>query len=243
MSIDVEREFNVITKALGGQRVSEIVGVAPPFDNADYLFPDARVIAELKCLDDDKMLDEGMIAKVSELYVAEMRAKRAPGIVFGTVTLTTQGFSDTYWRDVKDLYKAPLQRLVKKANEQIKSTRTHLQRNDHRGLLIVANNNHSALDPWHGWFAFNEILRQPLYRGINAALYFAANMPVIDPASGKEVSFWTEIRRPHLPSVDTGLLTALRIQWLRRLTELKGETQFWETTIGPEHLGVLSNKK
>jgi hypothetical protein len=243
MHIDVEKEFTDITSALGGSRVSDLVGTAPPFENADFIFTGHKVIAELKCLDEDKIVDERIILKASDLYSEELRGGRAPVVAWGTHQMTTQGFSASYTKKIIDLYKTPIQRQVKKANTQIKTTREKLNARDSAGLLIVANNSHSAIDPWHGWYILNELLKQELYSGINGAVYLTANQQIVHSESQRHVSVWAEIPRPHLPAINADFLSAMRGAWHQRLTVLMGETEFQEGKINLAQLAQLANRK
>lgn len=242
MQIDVESELTTAIAPMGGVHVSTLVGASPAFENADFIFQDQKVIAELKCLDVDKIIDEVNIEKASQIYLNELNQGKAPALVFGTVHLTTKGFSDECVRKIIKIYRDPIERFVKKANNQIKETAIHFDLVDFKGLLIVANNNHSALDPWHGWYILNEIFKQNIYSGINGAVYFSANQEVIDPKSGRPLNFWAEFRRSHIPSLDPGFLQTLRKAWHQHFTQLMGESTYHEMPIDSQQLAQLENK-
>jgi hypothetical protein len=108
--IEVEKAFDVVVGEIGGGRVSDRVGPSPPFDNADYVFDRCKVIVELKCLEEDKIKDAGMIEKASALYARELQSGRAPVVVFGQVRMTTEGFSDEFARQIFGLYQKPIQK-------------------------------------------------------------------------------------------------------------------------------------
>lgn len=55
--MEIAREFDALVKATGGKIIAEIVGKSPRFDNADYIFPEEKIVAELKCLREDKSGD------------------------------------------------------------------------------------------------------------------------------------------------------------------------------------------
>lgn len=243
MNIDVESEFASIVEMLGGKRVSDFVGSAPPFENADFIFPCFQIVVELKCLDENKIADENLIDKASRIYMEELQSGQVPAVVFGRVRMTTEGFSPEYTKKIINLYKAPINGQVKKANAQIKATREQLNIRNYAGLLMVANNRHSALDPWHGWFLLNELLKQRQFSGINGAIYLSANQKVVHTESGRDVNVWAEIRRPHLPAIDGSFLCALRVAWYDRLAMLIGKREFQEQEIDLVQLAQLENKK
>lgn len=75
--IQVEPTFNSFVKAYGGKLISEIVSRSPGFKNADYLFDETKIIAELKCLQkdffdkiivDSNNIDEIVIKNSKTLY-------------------------------------------------------------------------------------------------------------------------------------------------------------------------------
>ena len=116
---NVEDEFAEAISAIGGTRVTELLGRLPGHLNADFAFMADSVVAELKCLDKDQVNDEKIIEKASTLYSEELRAGEAPVVAFGEVRLTTEGFREEYVRKVAALYRIPIERVVKKAASQI----------------------------------------------------------------------------------------------------------------------------
>jgi hypothetical protein len=71
MNIDIEKEFDACVESIGGIKVSNMFEQPPQFDNADYLFSKHNVIAELKCLKDDKSADENTQKNLKEFYVSK----------------------------------------------------------------------------------------------------------------------------------------------------------------------------
>ncbi|ELV8657353.1 TPA: hypothetical protein RQJ75_004430 [Vibrio vulnificus] len=242
MLIDVEEELTLCVQAIGGRHVSDLVGHSPKFQNADYIFPEQKVVAELKSLDEDKILDERNIKKASELYLKDLNNNKAPVVVFGTVQLTTAGFSEELVEGIKKLYKDPIQRLVKKANKQIRETKSELEVSNYKGLMLIANNNHSALDPDHANQILEEIFRKPDYSSINSVVYFSAGQTSVDSA-GREFGIWIEKHREGLPQIESGFLCLLRDEWLQHYTKLKKENQHAVLKGNPEHLSNLTNKR
>lgn len=55
MRIDVEQQLSQCVQAIGDRLVPDLVGLSPSFDNADYLFDEFDVVAELKILAVDQM--------------------------------------------------------------------------------------------------------------------------------------------------------------------------------------------
>jgi hypothetical protein len=136
-----------------------------------------------------------------------------------------------------------VQSVVKKANAQIKATLDQLRADDYVGLLIVANNGHSALDPVHGAHLIGELLNQQTrYSGINGAVYLNADQQVVDPRSGREVSAWVEISRAHLPALSDAFLGALRHAWYRRVVLMRGLDGIVDLNVDVERFAELANR-
>lgn len=220
---NVEDELAAAITSIGGKRVTAVLGRAPGHKNADFFFPSACVISELKCLDEDKIVDQRIVEKASRLYVEELQSGRAPVVVFGTVRMTTEGFSESYKQKIGDLYRVPIERLARDADRQIEQTTQALKMEQSAGLFLLANNNHTALDPQHAWYIVNQILRQDKYSSINTAVVFSGNLGSALPDAPNRVDYWIEIQRPGMRSVDPQFLSSLREVWYARLAQILGE--------------------
>lgn len=221
---DVEEELATAIASIGGKRVTAILGRAPGHKNADFVFSSASVISELKCLDEDKIVDQRIIEKASRLYVEELQSGRAPVVVFGRARMTTEGFSESYKQKIGDLYRTPIERLARDADRQIERTIQALKMEQPAGLFLLANNNHTALDPQHAWYIVNQILGQDKYPSINTAVVFSGNLGAALPDTPNRVDYWIEIHRPRMRSVDPEFLSSLREAWHARLAQVLGES-------------------
>lgn len=102
--------------------------------NADYLFPDARVIAELKVLETEFTHTPQVLAKVKELF------RRYPDIDPDDRTQPLR-------TELIKVLRAPLQRIINKANRQIKETKLELGLLRWRGIIIIVNDGFRGLRP------------------------------------------------------------------------------------------------
>lgn len=241
-TFNVEDEFAAAISPVGGQRVTEVLGRVPGHENADFMFASAAVVAELKCLDEDKIADERIIEKASQLYVEELNSGRAPVVAFGTVRMSTKGFSEEYTRKVFDLYRVPIERQIKKADSQIAATTHALKMVKPAGLLLVANNNHTALDPWHAGYILNEILTKPQYTNINSAVLFSGNLAAAMPGGSKRVDYWVEINRDSKVPVDQTFLSAVRSAWHSHLERLFGCKAAYQGASDMQTLAKLESR-
>ena len=240
--MNIEDEIQVCIELLGGERVSKTFGESPSFQDADFIFKDYGIISELKSLEEDKISDDLNIEKFSKLYLKELEANNAAVIAFGAVNMSTKGFSEEFTRSVIDIYKRPIQRAIKKANRQIRETKLAFEQPKFQGLLIVANNNHSALDPWHANFILEELLSKSDYSSVNSAVYLNAGQPSFHPETGEEYGVWIEKHRNGLSQVSDDFLKEFRQAWFTHFTKIKGKEYHFELSANKNMLVTLENK-
>ena len=65
---DIERTFDSFVKSIGGTVLKEQIAGDPTFDNADYIFHDLQIVAELKCLENDKLNDPNYMNKIATAW-------------------------------------------------------------------------------------------------------------------------------------------------------------------------------
>ncbi|MDB5985167.1 MAG: hypothetical protein JWR16_220 [Nevskia sp.] len=240
--MNVEASLTQNIGAIGGVHVRSIVGDSPAFENADFLFGADSVVAELKSLDEDKILDEGVIQGASELYLQELPNDPTLPIIFGEVLTTTAGRSEAFARKIAALYEKPIKRMVEKANRQIKDTVAALNVPMARGLLIIANNRHSAIDPAHAHYLLQRVLRRQTYGSINAVVYMSAGQKVTLPGAQHPVDVFFELRRDRLPPVQPDFITKFREVWYRCLSQERGIDEYHEVQIDEGTLIQLENR-
>lgn len=119
----------------GGERVDKRFPNAD-FENADYVFDEDRVIIELKIIETEFGETKSFLDKEQEI-LKEMAGKFS----FGEIIRLEAGPNEFYSKKKLELYRAPLSRIAKKANNQIKKTKLALGDNSYRGVLWLVNDN------------------------------------------------------------------------------------------------------
>jgi hypothetical protein len=154
-SIADEPHWNEFVQNVGGQLVAPLIkreGVK----NADYMFHDAKVIAELKVLETEFAQTAGIRAKLESL------ANAHPGVSPYDLSLREELYR---------ILRVPLTRIITKANRQIKETKQELQLTDWRGILICVNDNFRGFPPGLVTGMLGRILGGTCYRGVDALIY------------------------------------------------------------------------
>lgn len=128
---DFELGFRDFVRKFGGEVLPEIHTAR----NADYLFREQNVIAELKVLEKDATTDYSR--KMQRLA----RKWTGQGLlhVFGRAVIELPKVPPKCQREWLEVLKRPIENIVRDANEQIGSTRQHSKVPNAQGLLLVAN--------------------------------------------------------------------------------------------------------
>jgi hypothetical protein len=136
--------------------------------------------------------------------------------------MTTAGFSDEYVRKMAELYRVPIERAVRKAARQIAQTARPLNISEPIGLLLLANDNHSALDPSHIAALLHKILTNPDYASIDIAVVFSGNLAAAVPGSSQRVDYWIPLTRREITPAVNEFLGRLREAWISQLEHIFG---------------------
>ena len=110
---------------------------------ADFLLDDNRIVAELKCLDED------MIEKLQNLAteIIEGRNLEFYGKFPFSDLIENQPDKIALKKQAVLKIAGPLERHFKKANSQIKNIKNQLRLEGSHGLLILANTYNASLEP------------------------------------------------------------------------------------------------
>ncbi len=172
----------------GGQRVSDRLDGAPTFDNADYFFPRENVLAELKTLKTDvgrtRRFEERHL-KLTKTYLQDGRMS------FGAIFRAKERPRE-FVGDFLRLFRPPLERILKKANSQIKQTRENLKLKNAHGILLLINDEFVSLEPQF----IMGIISQKLvhsYSSIDAFIYITLNHYVEIPISEYAHLLWAPV--------------------------------------------------
>lgn len=224
--INIEKEFNVCVSKVGGYKISDLVGKNPKFLNADYWFPNYEVIAELKCLDDDQIKSENIRRKATEIYNRYMEKGAVRRLPKGTTKLTGNDLPEELKHELIELYRSSVHTTLKKANNQIKATKNNLNLEDHHGLLILANNNHTALNPSLAMFILGNTFSRYTFSSINSVIYFTANLKSKHPEIPRDLFVWIQSNRDPFNKCPPQLIHRLNKSWVKQFSLITNEPVF-----------------
>lgn len=211
--LDTEKTFDRFVWEFGGRRVSDLIGANPSFDNADYLFERVGVVAELKTLKTDfgktQRFHDGIL-ELSQKYLSSGR------MTFGSIFRPSERPREFAF-DVVRLFRPPLERILKKANSQLKETRARFGGGKAtRGILLLVNDEFHSLEPEF----IMGILAQKLahsYSSIDAYVYITLNHYVKVPGSDYAHLLWAPVYSGRGTDVLQPFVNELGAQWFKFL--------------------------
>ena len=221
-AIDIEATWNKAVRRLQGIPLSEFVDGPMNFENADYIFPHDKVLAELKILEHDRIREPHMVNKVSALYREELRLGRAPPVAHGPTRMTTAGFSGTFKQRVSDQYRKRVEKDLLKANRQIKETKDALSLLGFRGLVLMVNEKNSSIDPENAEYLIKRTLNGRHCSAINEVIYLTANLKATYRKSKQPFLVWLTLNGKLRAGID-GFSEMLQTAWFAQLSVQTGE--------------------
>jgi hypothetical protein len=167
--IHVESSWQEFVRQADGAVVADLVAEPRSFENADFLFAQHGVVAELK--------------------EVETEFSRSPAVASGFDALMGRAVAkDPEWRppilggaypnclaqEFIRLFRPPLSRILKKANRQIRDTKAHFGITTPTGLLLLVNDGFTALEP-HFVRSLACGLLTTSYPSVDCLLYLTVN--------------------------------------------------------------------
>ena len=163
--------FERFVTDFGGEVLAEVHSV--PY--ADFLFRGNRIVSELKTLEEDKSLDHAR--KLQALAWNWLR--RGLVMAFGRFRISLPHLPQPCQREWLDILERPVEKLIRDANRQIRSTKAHLKLEGHKGLLLIANDgNFLHTDPTNYMILVSRVLKKrkdgkPRFPHIDGVCYFS----------------------------------------------------------------------
>jgi hypothetical protein len=221
--IEIEKEMDTVVQTIGGQRVLDILGTdSPAFSNADYWFEKYNVIAELKCITEDKSGDVRMRKAISALVNKAMDSGRVPDPGRGVFRIQSGSLPIDVQRGIYKILARAIRQRLKKANRQIKSTRDKLGLADAYGLVLLANDGNYALQPEQLMYAVDVALGND-FSAVESLIVFMPNMLSLSPLTPLHTSVWVPASREGRREVPDALLREIEAGWIEHVRKMTGE--------------------
>lgn len=220
--VEIEPEMNRFVRSFGGQVVADLVGPSPDFLNADYFFPEENVIAELKCVTEDKSDDENLREKLQQIFDRCLDEGVLPDPGPGLHVFETKNAPVAVQREIYALFGKSVKRRLAKANNQIKRTREKFNRPDARGLVLLANDGNFHLEPAQWAHAVQVALGRD-FSAINSIVLFTVNQLAATPKLGQHTNLWIVASRTSHPEVSEVFLHRFGEGWAQHFAKIIGQ--------------------
>ena len=212
-----------VVQKVGGSLVSDLL---PPNENresnADYVFQQHGVIGELKRLERDQDDNPDMAAKRNALYQKWIRErKRGVPIVYGRAVLDVRKLPSDCAMEIISLYREPIARRIRKANEQIKSTRKLLKMPGATGVLLLAQDGDYSIGPDAILNLAARCLKGNRFSGIDDVVCFNA-LPARLAGDPLGYMFWIHSSRDSSRAMPHALIDSLQEAWRSEMEAIRG---------------------
>lgn len=223
--IDVEQVFSDFVEDYGGVVSDRIPGKGSRKPNADFIFHNAKVVAELKILKDDPFTSKEFKKSINKKTKEWLQKGYITRQELSRVTKLDH-LPERCRIDTEKLYIRPIKTHLEKGNQQIKSTKQTEGLEDYKGLLILVSDGNYLLDPKNIRLAISRLLEnENRFRSINTVLYMTANMVTVRDDDLNLSRLWMGLYRnaDNMENeVSTEFLNDLYDRWASYFSEITG---------------------
>jgi hypothetical protein len=218
----IEHEWNCFIKTVGGKLVSEVIATKnPSFANADYVFEKDNVIAELKCLKENKDADANQRSQIAALFKQYAGRGLIPHF-WGVRAINSIDCPADLQKKLYRILARPIRQQIKKANRQIRETRCALGMRDAHGLLLLANDGNFRLEPGQLMYTIDTAIGQQ-FSAIDTIIVFTVNMSAsLTPAMHtlpRYANVWIPAPRIGHPEMPDDFLNRLSHGWVSHVSQ------------------------
>ncbi len=192
---------------VGGELIAPLI-TKQKVQNADFLFRSDRVVIELKVLETEFMNTPSVNDKLEGAF------ERNPGG-------DPNDFTAPLGRELLKILRAPLQRIIKKANRQIRETKQELGLVGWRGIIVMVNDGFRALPPDLVMRLCSDILAGESYRSADAFIY-QTNHYIEIPSNPNALLLWAPLYAEKAGDDLVEFVNDLGRRWRRYAEEVDG---------------------
>jgi hypothetical protein len=225
VKIPVESEMNACVQAFGGELGENLRPTVNSPRNADYIFRNDDVVAELKCLEND-LFTPAHAQKLGVLVQDWARRALIPR-VYGTMQIGLRSVPEICRREWVGLMEKPVKRVLEGANQQVKATKQFLNLPTAKGVLLLANEGVS-LPPSELMYLVHQVLKSrkedstPVFSSIDWIVLFSVNRPMRLAKEARDSHYWLPAYRELSDPEAESFLERLRECWIQHFGKLTG---------------------
>jgi hypothetical protein len=229
----VEAAWRDFVRSTGGAVVEDLVPQPRNFENADFVFLNDSVVAELKEIETEftasSSFSKGFHSLMTRLV--EENSNWRPEL-FGGDGVYPAWFHNEFLR----IFRPPLQRIIKKANKQIRETKQHFNITSPKGVLFLVNDGFTSISPGLVFSLACELLVHS-FTSIDVLVYLTVNRYVEIAGSDEPKLLWVTSYSTRGSDELAEFIDNLGRRWFDFLDSRIGLTSRTET----QDLGFLNN--
>lgn len=217
--ISVEPTWRDFVRSVGGTVVEDVLPQPRSFKNADFAFLEASVVAELKEIETEfsaaPAFRIGFDALMSRLTIEDPEWR--PNLFGGT-----GGHPAWFEPEFVRLFRAPLSRILKTANRQLRETKAHFGIDTSTGILLLVNDGFTSISPDLIRALTSELLLHS-FSSIDCCIYLTVNRYVEIAGSDEPKLIWAPTYSDRASDKLASFVDELGRHWFK----------FLEQKIGP----------
>lgn len=218
LPLPVESTWDGFVARAGGVRVSALPNASDAMENADYLFASEQVVVELKEIESSLNSSIRFVKDFDTLMrrVVAQNPEWRPRLFGGTET-----YPAWFYPEYIRLFRPPISRILKKANRQIRSTKSQLGIEANCGILILVNDGFTMLPPdWVRALAASPLIHS--YSSIDCLIYTTLNRYVEVRGSDLAHLLWAPTYSEKAPDQLQLFVNDLGRRWFDHIEPLVG---------------------
>jgi hypothetical protein len=214
-SVADEPHWQDFAKRAGGELVAPLI-TRQKVQNADFIFRHNRVVVELKVLETEFLDTPTVAGKIGAAF------DRYPNG-------DPNDLSAPLGRELLRILRAPLQRIIKKANRQIRATKQELGLVGWRGIIVMVNDGFRTLSPDLVIRLCSDILAGESYSSADALIY-QTNHYVEIPGNPYALLLWVPLYAEKSSRDLVDFVNDLGRQWRKYAADANGPFDYSEET-------------
>ena len=217
--IPVEEHWQKFVRIVGGAVLEDVLPQPRSFENADFLFMQDQIVAELKEIETEFSHSAAFGKGLHELMQKLKQKEPDWRPDFEVEEMPIPGW---FRAEFVRIFRPPLSRVLKKANRQIRDTKEHFGIQGPNGILLLVNDGFRSVSPALIRSQVSELL-QHSYSSIDCCIYMTVNRYVEVGGSREPKLLWLPAYSDRAPDSLVSFVNTLGSRWF----------QYLENEIGP----------
>ncbi|KGO86693.1 hypothetical protein [Flavobacterium suncheonense] len=191
---NVEGYFSEFVEFVGGKIIEKLENNLSDRPNADYIFENPDVIAELKCFQKDVFSDSDDFPKLERLYEKWFANKSISQTQFRKIVFQGGPLPEKCIADLIEIASKTIERAIYKANKQIQESKSTFEKKNANGILFLINDGNYFFNT-QGFITIisNVLARKFSNPSFDVCIYITINQVTQKPGSDFDYTYWVPI--------------------------------------------------